>query len=130
MCVVREHKTALLMGPALSTLDALAAFTAALGPASALAEAEAEAEAEEAEAQAAYDGGGGGGEPPLSEEAAAEAAAAKLDRKTAALMQSLDCEATYPEFVEALARCADVALIGDTPLDAKIAVFLADGLKL
>ena len=129
MCgVVCGYETALLTGPALSTLDALAAFTAALGPASALAEAEAEAEKEEAEAQAAHDAGGG--EPPLSEEAAAEAAAAKLDRKTAALMQSLDCEATYPEFVEALARCADVALIGDTPLDAKIAVFLADGLKL
>ena len=113
-------------GPSLSTLEALAAFTAAIGPAVALAEAEAEAEAVEAEAQAAHEAG----EEPLSEEAATEAAASRLEAKSTTLLRCLDCEATYPEFVEAVARCADIALIGDTPLHAKIAVFLTERLKL
>lgn len=112
-------------GPSLSTLDALAAFTAALGPAAALAEAEAEAEAEAAQARAAYEAG-----EERSEEEAAAAVAAKMDAKMTTLLQSLDCQATYPEFVEVFARCADVALKGDAPLDAKISVFLWERLKV
>jgi hypothetical protein len=112
-------------GPSLSTVEAMLAFTAALGPAAAVAAAEAAAEAKEADAQAAYECG------EEVDAAAATAAAAAAEEKAATeLMLSLDCEATYTEFVEALARCADVALKGDTPLAAKLAVFLGDGLKL
>ena len=40
---------------------------------------------------------------PLSEEAATEAAASRLEAKSTTLLRCLDCEATYPEFVEAVA---------------------------
>jgi len=55
-------------------------------------------------------------EAELAAAAEAEAkakAAKKLDVQTQALTRVLDCEATFPEFAEALARCADVAIVGD-----------------
>ena len=42
--------------------------------------------------------------------AAKARAAEKLDIETRALTRVLDCEATFAEFAEALARCADVAI--------------------
>jgi hypothetical protein len=55
-------------------------------------------------------------EAELAAAAEAEAkakAAKKLDVQTQALSRVLDCEATFPEFAEALARCADVAIVDD-----------------
>ena len=88
-----------------TTIEALAAFAAALSPKAdvdAAADAEMDAElaamdAEEIERGAEVD------------KDAARAAAAeekrKTDEKATALLQTLDCEATYPEFAEAIARC-------------------------
>ena len=63
-------------------------------------------------------------------EAEAKAKAAKkLDVQTQALTRVLDCEATFPEFAEALARCADVAVVGDErslSLAEKLDAFLAE----
>ena len=71
-------------------------------------------------------------EADLAAAAEAEAkakAAKKLDVQTQALTRVLDCEATFPEFAEALARCADVAVVGDErslSLAEKLDAFLAE----
>lgn len=57
------------------------------------------------------DAGPSDAELAAAAEAAAKARAAeKLDIETRALTRVLDCEATFAEFAEALARCADVAI--------------------
>jgi hypothetical protein len=75
-------------------------------------------------------------EPEASEErsalATAEAmerlAALNLDAETDALMRVLDCEATFSEFVEGLARCAEIAKSGDagSSVAEKFEAFLED----
>jgi hypothetical protein len=57
------------------------------------------------------DAGPSDAELAAAAEAEAKAKAAKkLDVETQALTRVLDCEATFAEFAEALARCADVAV--------------------
>jgi len=120
-----------------TTIEALAAFAAALSPKAdvdAAADAEMDAElaamdAEEIERGAEVD------------EDAARAAAAeekrKTDEKATALLQTLDCEATYPEFAEAIARCSVAAADArfgedeeERSFAEKLSAFLVDGLKL
>ena len=126
--------------PSLTTARAAAAFIAAIGPyaahTAAIDEAEREAEEaaiEEEERQARYEAGeGSGGAEAALEDAAetADAAAAKAELAEArALAEGLDGEATFEEFVHALARCADAAFEGDeekTTLEEKMDAFLGD----
>jgi hypothetical protein len=76
-------------------------------------------------------------EDAAREEAAAAEEKRKTDEKATALLQTLDCEATYPEFAEAIARCSVAAADArfgedeeERSFAEKLSAFLVDGLKL
>lgn len=113
--------------PSLTTLQALTAFYRAIGPVAAAAEEEA---AEEEAARARYEAeeaaaaaGVENGEP--EEDAARESA--RLDAEATRLARAVDCEAMFPEFFEALGRCADAAVKTEgASLAEKLATFFAE----
>ena len=51
---------------------------------------------------------------------------ARLDAEATRLARAVDCEATFPEFFEALGRCADAAVSTEgASLGEKLATFFA-----
>ena len=119
----------------LTTRAALAAFAAAVSPREYADAPDAAEEAEarrEEERQARYEAG----EPepettPETEEEAEARAAAEEDAEAARLARGLDCEATFPEFVEALARCATARGAEGRALAETFDAFLGEeGLKM
>ena len=117
-------------GGLIAAIGPYAAHTAAIDEAEREAE---EAAIEEEERQARYEAGeGSGGAEAALEDAAetADAAAEKAELAEArALAEGLDGEATFEEFVHALARCADATFEGDeekTTLEEKMDAFLGD----
>ena len=114
--------------PSLTTLQALAAFYHAIGPVAAAAEEEA---AEEEAARARYEAeeaaaatGTEKGEP---EEGTPPRGSARIAAEATRLARAVDCEAMFPEFFEALGRCADAAVKTEgASLAEKLATFFAE----
>ena len=120
--------------PSLTTLQALTAFYRAIGPVAAAAEEEAAREDAEqarydAEEAAAEDAEAAGEEETAGEETKdtkEEEERARLDAEATRLARAVDCEATFPEFFEALGRCADAAVSTEgASLGEKLATFFA-----
>ena len=121
--------------PSLTTLQALTAFYRAIGPVAAAAEEEAAREDAEqarydAEEAAAEDAEAAGEEAAAAEEETKdtkdEEERARLDAEATRLARAVDCEATFPEFFEALGRCADAAVSTEgASLGEKLATFFA-----
>ena len=120
--------------PSLTTLQALTAFYRAIGPVAAAAEEEAAREDAEqarydAEEAAAEDAEAAGEEAAAEEETKdtkEEEERARLDAEATRLARAVDCEATFPEFFEALGRCADAAVSTEgASLGEKLATFFA-----
>lgn len=113
--------------PSLTTLQALAAFYHAIGPVAAAAEEEAAREeadraryeAEEAAAATGTENGEPDGDAALE--------SARIAAEATRLARAVDCEAMFPEFFEALGRCADAAVKTEgSSLAEKLATFFAE----
>ena len=113
--------------PSLTTLQALAAFYHAIGPVAAAAEEEAAREeadraryeAEEAAAATGTESGEPDGDAALE--------SARIAAEATRLARAVDCEAMFPEFFEALGRCADAAVKTEgASLAEKLATFFAE----
>lgn len=113
--------------PSLTTLQALTAFYRAIGPVAAAAEEEA---AEEEAARARYEAeeaAAAAGEEKGEPEEDAPEGDARLDAEATRLARAVDCEAMFPEFFEALGRCADAAVKTEgASLAEKLATFFAE----
>ena len=120
--------------PSLTTLQALTAFYRAIGPVAAAAEEEAAREDAEQARYDAEEAAAEDAEAAAEEEAAEEETKdtkeeeerARLDAEATRLARAVDCEATFPEFFEALGRCADAAVSTEgASLGEKLATFFA-----